>query len=114
MVPHTAAGIALLGIFGRNFFAGKFFSRFGIAFVGAEPGIVIAMMFVSVPILVNAVREGFSAIDPRIEHVAQTLVASSWKLFCWGDWEIPSHPKISDDPITGSVPEPRSLLAWSD
>lgn len=53
IIPHTAAGIALLTVFGRNFFLGRFFSIFRIEFVGEFAGIVIAMMFVSMPFLTN-------------------------------------------------------------
>ncbi len=44
MIPHTAAGIALLTTFGDTFL-GDFFKFFGIEFVGTEYGIMIAMMF---------------------------------------------------------------------
>lgn len=98
VIPHTAAGIALLGIFGRNFFVGRFFSHFGLAFVGAEPGILIAMLFVSVPILVNATRDGFLSVDPRMEHVAQTLGASPWKVF----WTI-SLPLARPNILSGLI-----------
>lgn len=81
VIPHTAAGIALLTVFGRKFYGGKVFEPLGITFVGAEPGILIAMLFVSVPIMINIVREGFEAVNPRLEKVAQTLGASPWIVF---------------------------------
>lgn len=81
VIPHTAAGIALLMVFGRKMLLGKLFGTFGIRFVGAFPGIVIAMLFVSAPFLVNSAREGFEAVDPRIEKVARTLGASAWYVF---------------------------------
>jgi molybdate/tungstate transport system permease protein len=81
VIPHTAAGVALLAVFGRKAYGGKAFEPLGISFVGAEPGIVIAMLFVSVPIMINTAREGFTAINPRLEQVAQSLGASPWKVF---------------------------------
>ncbi|MBW1979049.1 MAG: ABC transporter permease [Deltaproteobacteria bacterium] len=54
MIPHTAAGIALLMVYGQRFFMGKAFSSLGISFVGTEAGISLAMAFVSLPFLVNA------------------------------------------------------------
>ena len=81
VVPHTAAGIALLFVFGKNFFAGRAFHAVGIDFVGTVAGIVIAMMFVSVPFLVDSVKEGFKGVDPRLENVARTLGASPRKAF---------------------------------
>lgn len=81
VIPHTAAGIALLAVFGKKFYGGKAFESLGISFVGAEPGIVIAMMFVSIPILINTAREGFVAVNPRLEQVARSLGASPFKVF---------------------------------
>jgi molybdate/tungstate transport system permease protein len=81
MIPHTAAGIALLMVYGRNFFLGKTFASVGISFMGTEAGISLAMAFVSLPFLVNAARDGFLSIDPRLERVARTLGASPWKVF---------------------------------
>src|SRR5262249_15636152 len=54
VIPHPVAGIALLLVFGRQFFGGRFFSNFGFTFVGDVPGIIVAMLFVSAPFLINA------------------------------------------------------------
>ena len=81
MIPHTAAGIALLMVYGRAFLVGKAFASVGVSFVGTEAGISLAMAFVSLPFLVNAAREGFLSFDPRLERVARTLGASPWKVF---------------------------------
>jgi molybdate/tungstate transport system permease protein len=81
VVPHSAAGIALLMVFGRRSLLGKAFGLFGLRFVSAVPGIVIAMLFVSLPFLVDSAREGFEAVDPRLERVARTLGASPWQTF---------------------------------
>ena len=81
VVPHTAAGIALLMIFGRHFWGGRFFSFFNISFVGTEAGIVIAMTFVSAPFLINAARDAFAAVPGRVEQVARTLGASPSQVF---------------------------------
>ncbi len=81
IVPHSAVGIALLMVFGRQTLLGKAFGSFGVRFVSAVPGIVIAMLFVSLPYLVDAAREGFEAVDPRLERVARTLGASPWGAF---------------------------------
>ncbi len=102
VIPHTAAGIALLSVFGRKFYGGKFFDFFGIEFVGAEPGIIIAMMFGSAPFLINAARDGFLSVDPRMEQVAQSLGASPWKTF----WTI-TLPLARRSILTGS------MLMWS-
>ncbi len=81
VVPHSAAGIALLTVFGRRAPLGRLFELVGIRFVGTAAGIVIAMLFVSLPFLVSSAREGFEAVDPRLERVARTLGATSWIAF---------------------------------
>ena len=73
VIPHPVVGIALLLVFGRQFFGGQFFSKFGVTIVGDIPGIVLAMLFVSVSLLINAARDGFERVDPRLEGVANTL-----------------------------------------
>ena len=59
MIPHTAAGIALLMVYGPEFLLGKAFARVGVTFPGTIAGISLAMAFVSLPFLVNAARDGF-------------------------------------------------------
>ena len=81
VVPHTAAGIALLFVFGRNFLLGQWFGKIGVQFVDSFAGIVIAMLFVSVPFLINSARDGFTKVDVRLENVARTLGASPWQVF---------------------------------
>jgi molybdate/tungstate transport system permease protein len=81
VVPHTAAGIALLFVFGRSFLIGGWFNSIGIQFVDSLAGIVIAMLFVSVPFLINSAKEGFKRVDVRLENAARTLGASQWQVF---------------------------------
>ncbi|MBN2501042.1 MAG: ABC transporter permease [Anaerolineales bacterium] len=83
VVPHTAAGVALLMVFGRQAPLGKAFGAAGLRFVDALPGVVIGMLFVSLPFLVNAAREAFAAIDPELESVAHTMGASHWQTFIY-------------------------------
>ena len=81
VIPHSAAGVALLFVFGSNFLFGKILNGIGIGFFRSFTGVVIAMMFVSVPFLIDAAKEGFKAVDIRLEKVARTLGASAWKSF---------------------------------
>jgi molybdate/tungstate transport system permease protein len=81
VIPHTAAGIALLFVFGRNFLAGRVFHVMGVSFVDSTAGIVIAMLFVSIPFLIDSAKEGFKKVDVRLEKVARTLGASPWQTF---------------------------------
>jgi len=81
VVPHIAAGIALLFVFGRSFLVGRAFSFVGIDFLDSIAGIVVAMLFVSIPFLINSAKEGFRKVDVRLEKVARSLGASPWQTF---------------------------------
>jgi len=81
VIPHSAAGIALLFVFGRNYLLGQAFDSVGIRFLDSLAGIVIAMLFVSVPFLIDSAKDGFEKVDPRLEKVARTLGASPWQTF---------------------------------
>ena len=81
VIPHTAAGIALLMVFGRQSLLGQFFEKFDIFFVDQVAGIVVGMLFVSLPFLVNGSREAFELVDTELERVAQTEGASPFQAF---------------------------------
>ena len=81
IIPHSVAGIALYALLMRRSVVGAAFSNLGIIFEDSLWGIVMAMLFVSAPFYVNAAREGFQSVDPRLENVARTLGASRWKAF---------------------------------
>ena len=81
VIPHSAAGIAVLGVISRDSFAGRAASGFGFDFVGHPAGIMVAMAFVSIPFLVNAARDGFSEVPKRLEKAALNLGASPKRVF---------------------------------
>jgi molybdate/tungstate transport system permease protein len=81
VIPHTAAGIALLLVFGRHGMLGQWLSPLGITFTDNLGGIVVAMLFVSLPFLVNLSREAFFMVDEELERVAMTDGASHWQAF---------------------------------
>lgn len=81
VIPHSAAGIAVLGFISRDSVAGRLGSLMGIDFVGAPAGIALAMAFVSLPYLVSAARDGFLAVPVRLEQAAMNLGASPARVF---------------------------------
>ena len=92
MVPHTAAGIALLVAFSNGY----------INFIDTTTGIVSAMMFLSAPFLINGAKEGFKKVDVKYEYVARTLGASRLSAF----FSI-VLPNARNDIINGA------LMMWS-
>ena len=81
VIPHSAAGIAILGFISRDSILGKLASSVGLNFVGHPVGIAIAMAFVSIPFLINAARDGFSNVPVKLEKTALNLGASPVRVF---------------------------------
>lgn len=81
VLPHSAAGIAVLGFIARDSALGKLAEAFGLNLVGSPFAIGVAMAFVSVPFLINAARDGFQAVPERLEQAARSLGASPFRVF---------------------------------
>ncbi len=81
VIPHSAAGIAILGFITRDTVVGKTASHFGIDLVGHPIGISLAMAFVSIPYLLNAAKDGFVGVPDRLEKAALNLGASPIRVF---------------------------------
>lgn len=81
VIPHSAAGIAILGVVSRGTWLGQAGEAAGLQFVGGVAGIVLAMAFVSIPFLINAARDGFAAVPEKLEKAALNLGASPWRVF---------------------------------
>lgn len=81
VIPHSAAGIAILGFIARDSVLGGMASKVGLNFVGHPIGIGLAMAFVSIPFLINAARDGFEQVPVRLEKAAMNLGASHLRVF---------------------------------
>ncbi|OQA02101.1 MAG: Sulfate transport system permease protein CysW [Bacteroidetes bacterium ADurb.Bin408] len=81
VIPHSAAGIALLSVLSRNTLAGKFAGQLGFEFVSSPAGIMLAMSFVSIPYLITSAIDGFNAVPVKLERAAMNLGASPWRAF---------------------------------
>lgn len=81
VIPHSAAGIAILGFISRDSAIGSFAESIGLNFVGHPIGISIAMAFVSIPFIINSARDGFMSVPDRLEKAALSLGASPIKVF---------------------------------
>ena len=83
VIPHTAAGVALLLVFGRRGLLGEWLEPLGMTFTDNLAGIVVAMLFVSLPFLVNLSREAIALVDSELEAVALADGASQWQAFTY-------------------------------
>jgi len=81
VLPHTAAGIAILGFISRDGMLGKAADAIGLTLINNPAGIALAMAFVSIPFLINSARDGFASVPERLEKAALTLGASRSRVF---------------------------------
>lgn len=81
VIPHSAAGIAILGFVSRDTVLGKAASLAGFDFVSTPAGIALAMAFVSLPFLINSAMDGFAAVPVRLENAGLNLGASPSRIF---------------------------------
>ncbi|HOJ64511.1 MAG TPA: ABC transporter permease [Spirochaetota bacterium] len=92
IIPHSAAGIALLTVWGRDSIFGRIT---GLSIVGSEVAIVMAMFFVSISFFINSVKNGFKLVDYRYSKVAMTLGATQFQAFLTVDLPLIKKSIIS-------------------
>ncbi len=81
VIPHSAAGIALLSAFASHTFFGAGLAKMGLSVVDTKLGVSLGMFFLSVPFLINHSIGGFSSYDQRIEKSARVLGAGFTRTF---------------------------------
>jgi len=81
VIPHTVAGICLLTVVSPRCWFGQMLDNLGIEVLGTFTAIVLAMTFVSMPFLINAAKEAFKWVSPRMENVSRTLGANHMQTF---------------------------------
>lgn len=81
LIPHNAAGIALLFLLSPRTSLGSFFDSIGIRFVDTPAGVVIAMVFVSAPFMIKTAQDAFDSIGQDLEDAARNLGATPSRVF---------------------------------
>jgi sulfate/thiosulfate transport system permease protein len=80
-VSPVVVGLALILVYGRFTPIGGWLSDRGIDVIFAIPGMVLATIFVSIPLVVRAIAPVLEEIGVEQEQAAWTLGASSWQAF---------------------------------
>jgi molybdate/tungstate transport system permease protein len=81
LIPHNAAGLALVLMLAPSSPIGAVFRFFGVEFVDTIYGIVVAMAFVGAPFLIRSAQEAFGSVNFAMEKAARSLGASSFQVF---------------------------------
>ncbi|MFW6138554.1 MAG: ABC transporter permease [Spirochaetota bacterium] len=81
VIPHPVVGIAILSVAGKNHWMGQILHQVGIKIMGSVTGIVTVLTFVGLPFYLNAAREGFEEVPPRLERVSRSIGAPMLSTF---------------------------------
>jgi sulfate transport system permease protein len=80
-VSPVVVGLALILIYGRFAPVGGWLERHGIQIIFSLPGMVLATVFVSLPLVIRAVVPVLEEMGEEQEQAAHTLGASRWQTF---------------------------------
>ncbi len=97
-IPTIVTGLMLVVLYGPGSSIGTFLSQNGVEIVYAKPGIVLALLFVTLPFVVRTVQPVLMEMDLEMEEAAETLGASRIITF----WRI-VLPSILPAILTGSA-----------
>jgi sulfate transport system permease protein len=80
-LPTNVTGLMLVVLYGPVSWLGKYLKIHGIEIIYAQPGIILALLFVTFPFVVRAVQPVLMELDKDIEEAAATLGASRFTTF---------------------------------
>ena len=80
-IPTLVAGIMLAVLYGPGTWLGDALSAHGISIIFAQPGILLALLLVTLPFVIRAVEPVLLEIDRAEEEAALVLGASVWRAF---------------------------------
>jgi molybdate transport system permease protein len=81
VLPPAVAGVALLVLYGRVGFIGRYLNLFGITLAFTTVAVIMAQIFVASPFYLRQAKSLFEQLDPAYEHTARTLGASPLRIF---------------------------------
>jgi sulfate/thiosulfate transport system permease protein len=80
-LPTAVAGIALSTLYAPHGWLGRLLVPLGLQVAFAPAGIVVAMMFVSLPFVIRTVQPVIGDLDAEQEEAAHLMGASAWQIF---------------------------------
>jgi sulfate transport system permease protein len=80
-VPTLVTGVMLRALYGPNAPIGGFLERHGIHVIFAPAGILLALLFVTLPLVVRTVQPVLLELDETEEEAARVLGATRWMTF---------------------------------
>ena len=80
-VSPVVVGLALILVYGRFTPIGGWLDNYGIQVIFSTPGMVLATVFVSLPLVVRSIVPVLEELGDEQEQAARTLGAGSWATF---------------------------------
>ncbi|WP_407277843.1 sulfate ABC transporter permease subunit CysT [Aromatoleum evansii] len=80
-LPTAVAGITLATLYAENGWVGQFLAKFGIKVAFTPLGIVVALIFVTLPFVVRTLQPVIEDIEAEVEEAAASLGATRWQTF---------------------------------
>lgn len=81
-IPTLVTGVMLVILFGPQQALGAWLKeRFDLSIIFAPPGIILALLFLTMPFVVRSVQPVLMDLDRAQEHAASTLGAGGWTIF---------------------------------
>jgi sulfate/thiosulfate transport system permease protein len=96
-VPTVVTGVMLVVLYGPSSVVGTILGRYGWSVIYHQPGIVLALLFVTYPFVIRSVQPVLIELDRAEEEAAATLGAGAWTTF----WRV-TLPGLWPSILTGS------------
>src|SRR4051812_717786 len=80
-VPTVVTGVMLVILYGPSSTIGAVLGRLGWGVIYQQPGIVLALLFVSYPFVIRSVQPVIMELDRAEEEASATLGAGAWTTF---------------------------------
>jgi sulfate transport system permease protein len=80
-VPTVVTGLMLVALYGPSSTLGTILGQAGLGVIYQQPGIVLALLFVTYPFVIRSVQPVLLEVDRGEEEAAATLGARPWTIF---------------------------------
>lgn len=89
-LPTAVAGLTLATVYSPKGWVGSLFAPFGIRIAFTRLGVMVAMLFISLPFVVRTVQPVLSEMEQDLEEAAWSLGASKLQTF----WQVTLPPLL--------------------
>lgn len=97
-LPTSVGGLTLMTVYNDKGWMGPICSFLGVKIVFTQLGILMAMIFVSMPFVIRTIQPVLYGIEHEVEEAAWCLGASQWTTFWWVIF-----PSLSSSLLTGTT-----------